>query len=168
MAPTVKWELCLGRNCPRLLRRSIEPGRIRNSGAIGGLSSGGWGGVNIGLHHLDQFNVFFSQIGYFIDKSGPQNSPTLFVQTLSADKLKRLHIYADAGKDDVMDSSFLTSSQQFHGVLDRLHVDNVFYAFPGGHGLSGPDYGWNYDHKHASDSLGFVGKKFQAALTQPH
>jgi hypothetical protein len=63
-----------------------------------------------------------------------------------------------------MDSSFLTSSQQFHGVLDRLHVDNVFDAFPGGHGLSGPNFGWNY-HKHAADSLGFVGKKFQAALT---
>jgi hypothetical protein len=66
-----------------------------------------------------------------------------------------------------MDSSFLTSSRQFHGVLDRLHVDNVFYVFPGGHGLSGPNFGWNYDHKHAADSLGFVGKKFQAALTQP-
>ena len=134
--------------------------------AIGGLSSGGWGGVNIGLHHLNQFNIFFSQIGYFTDKSGPQNSPTQLVQTLFPAELKRIHVYADAGKDDVMDTSFLTSSSQFHEVLDRLHVDNVFYAFPGGHGLAGPNFGWNYDHKHAMDSLGYVGKRFQAELSK--
>jgi enterochelin esterase-like enzyme len=165
--PNGKVGTLIGSELPSVIKVQYRTWTNPQLWAIGGLSSGGWGGVNIGLHHLEQFNVFFSQIGYFTDKSGPQNSPTLFVQTLSADKLKRLHIYADAGKDDVMDSSFLTSSQQFHGVLDRLHVDNVFYAFPGGHGLSGPNYGWNYDHKHASDSLGFVGKKFQAALTQP-
>jgi enterochelin esterase-like enzyme len=134
--------------------------------AIGGLSSGGWGGVNIGLHHLDRFNIFFSQIGYFTDKSGPQNSPIQLVQTLPSAELKRIHIYADAGKDDIMDTSFLTSSAQFHEVLDRLHVDNVFYAFPGGHGLAGPNFGWNYDHKHAMDSLGYVGKRFQAELSK--
>lgn len=132
--------------------------------AIGGLSSGGWGGVNIGLHHLNQFNVMFSQIGYFTDKSGPQNSPAQFVQTLSPQELQKIHVYADAGKDDVMDTSFLTSSRQFHEVLDQLQVDNVFHAFPGGHGLAGPDFGWNYDHKHALDSLGYVGKQFQAQL----
>jgi enterochelin esterase-like enzyme len=134
--------------------------------AIGGLSSGGWGGVNIGLHHLNQFDIFFSQIGYFTDKSGPQNSPIQIVQTLPPAELKRIHVYADAGKDDVMDTSFLTSSAQFPEVLDRLHVDNVFYAFPGGHGLAGPNFGWNYDHKHAMDSLGYVGKRFQAELSK--
>jgi enterochelin esterase-like enzyme len=132
--------------------------------AIGGLSSGGWGGVNIGLHHLEQFNVFFSQIGYFTDKSGPQNSPMQMVQTLTPQQRQQIHVYVDAGKDDVMDTSFLTSSREFHEELDRLKVDNVFYAFPGGHGLAGPNFGWNYDHKHALDSLGFVGKKFQAVL----
>jgi enterochelin esterase-like enzyme len=134
--------------------------------AIGGLSSGGWGGVNIGLHHLDQFSTFFSQIGYFTDKSGPSNSPIDFVQTLPANELRQIHVYADAGKDDVMDTSFLTSSREFHEVLDRLKVDNVFYAFPGGHGLAGPNFGWNYDHKHAADSLGYVGKQFQAELSR--
>lgn len=60
-----------------------------------------------------------------------------------------------------MESSFLTSSRQFHRVLDRLHVDNVFYAFSVGHRLSGPNFGWNYDHKHAADSLGFGVKNFK-------
>lgn len=47
--------------------------------AIGGLSSGGWGALNIGLRHLDQFHIFFSHIGYFTDASGPQNSPQQFI-----------------------------------------------------------------------------------------
>lgn len=47
--------------------------------AIGGLSSGGWGALNIGLRHLDQFHIFFSHIGYFIDASGPPNSPQQFI-----------------------------------------------------------------------------------------
>jgi enterochelin esterase-like enzyme len=165
--PNGKVGTLIGSELPSVIKARYRTWTSPQLWAIGGLSSGGWGGVNIGLHHLEQFNVFFSQIGYFTDKSGPQNSPSLFVQTLPVDKLKRLHVYTDAGKDDVMDTSFLTSSRQFHEILDRLHVDNVFYAFPGGHGLSGPDFGWNYDHKHAADSLGFVGKKFQAALTQP-
>lgn len=47
--------------------------------ANGGLFSGGWGALNIGLRHLDQCQVFFSQIGYFTDHSGPQNSPQVLI-----------------------------------------------------------------------------------------
>jgi enterochelin esterase-like enzyme len=45
--------------------------------AIGGPSSGGWGALNIGWRHLDQFQIFFRQIGYFTDHSRPKNSPQL-------------------------------------------------------------------------------------------
>ncbi len=132
--------------------------------AMGGLSSGGWGALNIGLRHLDNFNIFFSHIGYFTDDSGPQNSPQVFVQQIPVQQRRRLHIYLDAGLNDLSGSEFLDSTRQFHQTLDRLGINNVFHAFPGGHGLSGPDMGWNYDHKHAADSLYFVGKQFQTAL----
>lgn len=134
--------------------------------AIGGLSSGGWGAVNIGLHHLNNFNIMFSQIGYFTDDSGPENSPQDFISKIPVEQRKHLHIYMDAGKDDSLGKEFLESSQKFHETLNQLGVDNEFHAFPGGHGLSGADYGWNYDHKHAADSLSFVGKHFQIALEQ--
>lgn len=132
--------------------------------AIGGLSSGGWGALNIGLRHLDNFNIFFSHIGYFTDDSGPQNSPQVFVQQIPNEQRQRLRIYLDAGLNDLSGSEFLDSTRKFHQTLNQLGIDNVFHALPGGHGLSGPDMGWNYDHKHAADSLGFVGKQFQAAL----
>jgi enterochelin esterase-like enzyme len=156
----------IGTELPSVIKSQYRTWSNPQLWAMGGLSSGGWGALNIGLHHLNQFNVFFSEIGYFTDKSGPQNSPMLWVQALPASELQHLHVYADAGKDDTKNPVFLTSSLQFHNVLDRLHVDNVFYAFPGGHGSSGPNFGSNYTRKHAADALYFVGKIFQDALKQ--
>ena len=130
--------------------------------AIGGVSSGGWGAVNIGLHHLNNFKTLFSHSGYFIDHSGPRNSPEKFIKTLSPQDLKGLAIYLDAGQNGE-DTFYLQSSQDFHNLLNQLDVENDFQAFPGGHGMSGPDVGWNYFHKHLSDSLGYVGQQFEQA-----
>ncbi|OKH22014.1 esterase [Hydrococcus rivularis NIES-593] len=131
--------------------------------AMGGLSSGGWGAFNIGLRHLDNFCVLFSHLGYFTDDSGAANSPENFVQKIPKMQLKCLRAYMDAGKAD---PDFLASTQQFHQTLNQLGVPNVFYAFPGGHGVSGADYGWNYVHKHAFNSLSYVGEQFKMALAQ--
>ncbi len=132
--------------------------------AIGGLSSGGWGALNIGLRHLDQFKIFFSQIGYFSARSGPQNSPQAFISDIPPGQRKTLRIYMDAGLNDLTGPEMLNSTRKFHATLDRLGVPNVKYEFPGGHGFSGPDYGWNYDHKHAFDSLSYVGQNLKSAL----
>jgi enterochelin esterase-like enzyme len=127
--------------------------------AMGGLSSGGWGAFNIGLRHLNNFSVLFSHLGYFTDDSGAANSPQNFVKQLPKKQLQRLRAYMDAGKAD---PDFLASTQQFHQTLNQLGVKNVFYAFKGGHGISGADYGWNYIHKHAFDSLTYVGEQFKS------
>lgn len=125
--------------------------------ALGGLSSGGWGALNIGLRYLNNFNIFFSHSGYFTDNSGPQNSPQKIVQQLSVADRKRIHIYLDAGLND---TNLLASTTAFHQMLNQLGIANVFYSFPGGHGLSGADIGWNYFHKHLQDSLSYVGEQF--------
>jgi enterochelin esterase-like enzyme len=129
--------------------------------AIGGLSSGGWGAVNIGLQNINRFCVMFSHLGYFTDRSGPANSPSVFVQKIPKAKLQCLRIYIDGGKAD---PDFLADSQKFHQILNKIGVENVFYAFPGGHGITGPDYGWNYINKHSRDSLSYVGQQFKQAL----
>jgi len=130
--------------------------------AIGGLSSGGWGAFNIGLRHLDRFHTLFSHSGYFIDnstdKSGISNSPQELVHQLSPQQRQVLRVYLDAGQND---AEFVTSTQEFHQVLDKLGIANEFHIFPGGHGLSGADIGWNYFHKHLADSLSYVGKQFK-------
>lgn len=128
--------------------------------AIGGISSGGWGAFNIGLRHLNTFHILFSHSGYFTDSSGTANSPEDFVQDLSPQQRQALRIYLDAGESD---TALLASTQQFHQTLDRLGITNVFHAFPGGHGLYGADFGWNYFHKHLFDSLSYVGEQFKQA-----
>lgn len=129
--------------------------------AIGGSSSGGWGALNIGLRYLDQFHIFFSHTGYFIDNSGAANSPQLFVQQVPLETRPQLWVYLDAGKED---AKYLQATQQFHQTLDRLKIPNEFHVFPGGHGIVGKNVGWNYWHKHLTNSLSFVGKQFKAAL----
>lgn len=128
---------------------------------MGGLSSGCWGAFNIGLRHLETFGILFSHSGYFTDANdGKANSPQDFIEEIPREKLRNLRVYLDAGETD---RDFVASTQQFHQTLERLGVENVFYIFPGGHGLSGADYGWNYFHKHAADSLSYVGAQFQKA-----
>jgi enterochelin esterase-like enzyme len=132
--------------------------------AMGGISSGGWGAFNIGLRHLDTFNILFSHSGYFTDESGAANSPEAFVkqvvQPLSPQEKQHLHFYLDAGE---IDTDFVASTKQFHQTLDQLGIANVFYTFPGGHGLAGTDIGWNYFRKHLIDSLSYVGTQFETA-----
>ncbi|MBC1239675.1 esterase family protein [Nostoc sp. 2RC] len=126
--------------------------------ALGGISSGGWGAFNIGLRYLNNFHILFSHSGYFTDSSGSQNSPQQIVQQLSPEDRKQLRVYLDAG---VNDSNLLASTKAFHEILTQLGIVHVFYAFPGGHGLSGSNIGWNYFHKHLKDSLSYVGEQFQ-------
>jgi S-formylglutathione hydrolase FrmB len=87
------------------------------------------------------------------------------VQQLSVQQQRALRVYLDAGKND---TDLLASTQQFHQTLNRLGIANVFYAFPGGHGLAGADYGWNYFHKHLTDSLSYVGAQFKRSLAPLH
>ncbi|QLE56836.1 esterase family protein [Nostoc sp. TCL26-01] len=131
--------------------------------ALGGISSGGWGALNIGLRYLDNFNIFFSHSGYFTDNSGVQNSPQQIVQQLSSADQKRIRVYLDAGLND---TNLLASTKTFHQTLNKLGIANVFYAFPGGHGLSGENIGWNYFHKHLKDSLSYVGEQFKNSQKQ--
>ncbi|GAC1469654.1 MAG: hypothetical protein NVSMB70_14740 [Chamaesiphon sp.] len=131
--------------------------------AMGGQSSGGWGAFNIGLRYLNNFNILFSSSGYFTDSSGSENSPQDLVQQLPPPERSRLHAYLDSGEGD---SKFLVSTQKFHEVLDGLSIDNKFLIFPGGHGIVGPDVGWNYWHKHLADSLSYVGEQFKISIEQ--
>lgn len=111
----------------------------------------------------NNFNILFSHSGYFTDDSGAQNSPQQIVQQLPAQDKQRLRVYLDAGEND---TDLLASTQTFHQTLNKLGIANVFYRFPGGHGLSGADIGWNYFHKHLKDSLSYVGEQFKLALAK--
>jgi enterochelin esterase-like enzyme len=121
--------------------------------AIGGLSSGGWGALNIGLHYPRHFAVLFSHSGYFVDKSGPENSPMSFVKTLPNRDLKKLAIYIDTGSKD---GHYVSQAKKFQQVLEDLGITNTLQVFPGSHT-------WRFWREHLADSLTFVGSQFQKA-----
>ncbi len=121
--------------------------------AIGGLSSGAWGALNIGLHYPNHFGTLFSHSGYFVDKSGSQNSPMEFVKTLSQSDRKRLSIYIDTG---TADKPYLSQAQQFYQRLQQQGMKSVFMTFPGSHT-------WRFWREHLNDSLAFVERQFQIA-----
>ncbi|MBW4590078.1 alpha/beta hydrolase-fold protein [Aetokthonos hydrillicola Thurmond2011] len=124
--------------------------------ALGGLSSGGWGAMNVGLHNLKNFSILFSHSGYFKDKSGPQNSPIVYIHTISPQDKKRLRIYLDSGKSDFDE---IQQAQQFSKVLSELRIYSMFRQFSGSHT-------WRYWREHLADSLTFVGEQFQIAQIQ--
>ncbi|MEH2454981.1 alpha/beta hydrolase [Nostoc sp.] len=119
--------------------------------AIGGLSSGGWGAINVGLHNPDHFSILFSHSGYFQDKSGPINSPITYIKTIPPQAKKRLRIYLDSGISDIEE---IDQAEQFAKVLNELKIYNLFRQFPGSHT-------WKYWRKHLADSLTFVGEQFR-------
>ncbi len=123
--------------------------------AMGGLSSGGWGAINVGLHHVNNFSILFSHSGYFKDKSGSQNSPIIYIKNISPQAQKRLRIYLDTGISDIEE---MEEAKQFTKVLSQLKISNVFRKFPGGHT-------WNYWREHLADSLTFVGEQFRIEET---
>ncbi|MEH1932500.1 MAG: alpha/beta hydrolase-fold protein [Nostoc sp.] len=121
--------------------------------AIGGLSSGGWGAMNVGLHNLDHFSILFSHSGYFQDKSGPINSPISYIKSIPLQAQKRLRIYLDSGESDIQE---IDEAERFTKVLNNLKIYNSFRQFPGSHT-------WQYWREHLADSLTFVGKQFRAS-----
>ncbi|NUN66855.1 esterase family protein (plasmid) [Pseudanabaena biceps] len=155
--PNGKVGTLIGSELPQIIKSRYRTMNDPKFWAIGGVSSGGWGAYNIGLRHFNNFHTFFSHSGYFTDNSGDANSPNHFIQQFSTAQLQIIRAYLDAG---LSDTDLLASTQQFHQTLNRLNVANEFHAFPGGHGVTGADFGWNYFHKHLVDSLKYVGRQF--------
>lgn len=121
--------------------------------AMGGLSSGGWGAINVGLHNINNFSILFSHSGYFKDKSGLENSPISYIKKIDPKATKRLRVYLDTGKSDTEE---IEEAEKFSAVLSQLKVYNLFRKFPGGHT-------WDYWRENLSNSLTFVGEQFKIA-----
>jgi enterochelin esterase-like enzyme len=119
--------------------------------AMGGLSSGGWGAMNIGLHHSQNFSILFSHSGYFKDNSGAMNSPIISIKYVPKADKKRLRIYLDSGTTDTEE---VAENKNFAKVLKEEKVYHLVQEFSGGHT-------WQYWREHLTDSLTFVGEQLR-------
>ena len=127
--------------------------RDRRHRGIAGLSEGGYGAVNIGLHHLGDFSVIQSWSGYFMQTpTGPfrglpqsvlnANSPGLYVGSL-APRIRRtgLRVFLYQGvRDDIRPFRI----RLFAGQLYRAGAYVHYGFYPGGH-----DWGlWRRQMRH--------------------
>jgi enterochelin esterase-like enzyme len=151
--PNGKVSTAVGNELVKVVQNRYRTLRSPDFWAMGGLSSGGWGAMNVGLHNLDHFSILFSHSGYFNDKSGPKNSPITYIKSIPTPAKKRLRIYLDSGVSDIEE---INAAKNFSQVLNNLKIYNSFRQFPGSHT-------WQYWREHLADSLTFVGEQFKSA-----
>ncbi|MGI9057009.1 MAG: alpha/beta hydrolase [Ktedonobacteraceae bacterium] len=93
---------------------------------IGGLSMGGFGAMNIAVHHPDVFGFVISLGGYYRAEGSiwggnaayiRENSPLDVLPTVA--RAWQLHIYIGAATKD---QPYYSDSKQFVQELDRLHI----------------------------------------------
>jgi enterochelin esterase-like enzyme len=139
--PHEGWETFVARDLVRAIDaryRTIRAGWARG---LAGLSEGGYGALNIGLHHPGEFKVLESWSGY--ERADPlrsifgrdtaavrRNSPLLTLATAAA-ALRRAHTYLwlYSGSDD----HFQKQNAQFAALLQHEKLAHKYFVVRGGH-----------------------------------
>jgi len=141
IAPDEAWATFVARDVVRAIDARYNTIASPAGRAIAGLSEGGYGAINIALHHPHEFGVVESWSGY---ERAPhirsifgrdlelvaQNTP-LDVLPRVAPALRRAHVYFwfYAGSDDPLRLENL----RFAAELKRLRIPHRFFVFSGGH-----------------------------------
>ena len=136
--PDSGWETFVARDLVNAIDsryRTIARGSAR---AIGGLSEGGYGAINIGLHHQDEFSVIESWSGY--ERAFPVpaifgRSAALFAYNSPVDQVplewhelvaSHMYIWFYSGADDPL----LRENRQFADLLSQYGIQHQFLVVP--------------------------------------
>ncbi|GCE05981.1 hypothetical protein KDAU_33100 [Dictyobacter aurantiacus] len=105
--------------------------------AIGGLSMGGFGAMNIAIHHPDVFHSVIALGGYY-NATGPiwghsityrqYNSP--IIQIVRTPQAKTLQIFLGDATEDKL---YYPGALKFAATLKKLGIKYTFVREPGGH-----------------------------------
>ncbi len=136
------WETFVTRDLVKAVDGRYRTIAKQSGRAIGGLSEGGYGAINMAIHHPREFQVVESWSGYqqadpirsiFGTSTGllAANSPARTIVTAAA-TLRKHHVsfWFYTGTED---RHFRVQNQQFAQQLARLHVRHRFFVVRGGH-----------------------------------
>ena len=139
--PHEGWETFVARDVVRAIDAHYRTVATGSGRALGGLSEGGYGALNIGLHHPGEFRVLESWSGYELADNlksifdGKRrllddNSPMVTVKQ-AAPSLRRAHTYVwfYSGSDD----SLRAQNAAFARELTRLGIAHQYLLIRGGH-----------------------------------
>lgn len=135
------------RDLPSWMDRHYRTIASRDGRSLGGVSTGGYGAVNLGMQHPDLFGSLYSFSGYFqAEDSGwarpvwgyhpdpnrmRQESPLSFVATGGNPLWRKTFIYIGEGADER--PPYPQESRAFCGSLDRVGIPYVHRTLPGKH-----------------------------------
>ena len=137
------------------------------SRALWGYSAGGFGALNLGLHHPGLWDIWASHAGYYQASDdaktmtkilGPQeqnqalwnaNSPLVTVKQLPASEAKNLHVYMDASPKEEDYDGYLTMTSE----LEARGVDADTISRSKAHA-------WRVITQNCRDSLLFINKNW--------
>ena len=135
------WETFLARDVVKAIDARYRTIRSGSARALAGLSEGGFGSLNIGLHHPGEFRVLESWSGYeradkilsiFGDgtKRLAYNSPRSYLPAV-ARRLRRegTYVWFYSSRGD----RFLGQNKAFARELARLRIRHSFVVVSGGH-----------------------------------
>jgi len=134
--------------------RTYRTLRDRSARAIGGLSMGGWGALQLAFNHPNLFSV----VGAHSPSLYPEGDPTIaflgtgdeFAQrdplslAHTASGLENLRIWIDAGDQD----PWIDRTTTLHQILHDRGIDHLWNPYPGGHD-------WHYWEDHILDYVRF-------------
>jgi enterochelin esterase-like enzyme len=135
------WETFLARDVVRAIDARYRTIRSGSARALGGLSEGGYGSLNVGLHHPNEFQVLESWSGYeSADKIASifgmgkkrlaYNSPSSYLPDV-AHRLRRdgtyVWFYSSHG------DRYLDQNEAFSRELGTLNIPHRFLVVSGGH-----------------------------------
>ena len=140
--PHEGWATFVTRDLVRAVDRRFRTIRQGWARGIGGLSEGGYGAINIAIHHPGEFGLAESWSGY--EEADPL--PSIFGKSRSllslnspldslgaaAGKLRRAHTFFwfYTGKGD---DRFLAQNKRFAALLAANRIPHRFYLVRGGH-----------------------------------
>ncbi len=139
--PGHAYETFVARDVVQAVDERYRTVRSPQARAIGGLSEGGYGALNIALHHPREFQVVESWSGYVRADNIPAlfgrqpallayNSPIDYLPRVAA-TLRRRHVYFwfYCGNADPLQSQ----NAAFAAELARYHIEHRFFIGKGGH-----------------------------------
>ncbi|HEY8028720.1 MAG TPA: alpha/beta hydrolase-fold protein [Gaiellaceae bacterium] len=146
--PGDRWGTAIASELPRIVDARFRTIRSRSGRALIGISAGGYGAMQLALHHLDEFSVVESWSGYF-HPTDPTGTHTLELGSTARDASADVHRTLPAVRSSLQatktfiafyvgrsDWRFYAENETLNQELSEDGVAHVFRAYPGGHDQS--------------------------------
>lgn len=143
--PGRNWESMVAIGVVRRIDRDFRTIPDRRARALIGISAGGYGAADIGIHNLKTFSVIQSWSGYFY-ATNPAGTGPMDLGSPQADAAANVHTYARKLRRSFQrfptsfafyvgnqDDRFLRDNRRFDRQLTRNGVSHSFSVYPGTH-----------------------------------